>query len=86
MIVMFKMWRHGGDKEMSCRIVSTSIKHSETVVVPCKETKSASSLAYPLRTDVTVDLRIWSLGGPPEEKGIFQNVPGVITPEPVNWY
>lgn len=86
MIAMFKMWRHGGEKEMSCRLNNISIKHSETVVVPCNGSGSAVSLAYPLRTDITIDMRIWSAGGPPADKGLFQNVPGVITPEPVDWY
>ena len=97
MIVMFKMWLHGGVNEMSCKLNNVVLKHSETVVMPCRAPGTfvdsvlpsatdvnLANLAYPLRTDVSIDLRIWSLGGPPQDAG--QNIPNLVAPEPIDWY
>lgn len=53
LIVKFKMWLVGGKDTMSCRIRSITVKHSDTIV-------GQGDNAYPLRTDITVDLRLWT--------------------------
>lgn len=59
LIVLFKMWKHGGSEPMSARLKSVSVSHGNTIVVPDGDTE----MAYPLQTDVSVDLRLWSKGG-----------------------
>jgi hypothetical protein len=78
LVVYFKMWKFGGEKAMSCRIKNIDVKHSETIVAP----NGDPSKAYALRTDLTVELRIWSMGGPQQT----QKLPGLITSEPPDWY
>jgi len=78
LVVMFKMWRHGGANEMSCRIRGVDVKHSDSIVVP----DGVVSDAYALRSDVTIDLRIWSKGGIQK----IQDVPGLRTAQPPDWY
>jgi hypothetical protein len=57
--VRFRMWYFGGKDPMSFRIKGVDVKHSETLVAPNGDV----SKAYALRTDVTVDLRMWITGG-----------------------
>lgn len=95
LIVYFKMWRHGGEREMSCRIGSVNVKHSETVVLPCTASVGVplttspgnidavrAAMAYPLRTDITIDLKLWTKGGPIKA----QNLAGLVTEETPDWY
>lgn len=82
LVVKFQMWRLGGDKEMSCRIKGVDIKHSDTIVSPCNGGVINPKLAYPLRTDITVDLRIWTKGGPQKT----QNLEGLELDEVPEWY
>lgn len=78
LVVAFKMWYHGGEKPISSRIKGVSVKHSETIIVPGGNVNRA----YPLRTDVTVDLRLWTKGGPLAT----QDLPDLVTVEDPNWY
>jgi hypothetical protein len=82
LVVKFKMWKLGGDDEMSCRIRSIDVKHSDTIVVPCGDNGPQVQLAYPLRTDITVDLRIWTQGGPKAT----QELEGLLPDETPDWY
>jgi hypothetical protein len=78
LVVRFKMWYFGGEKSMSCRIKSIDVKHSETIVAP----NGDASKAYPLRTDVTVELRMWTKGGPQKT----QDLEGLEIQEQPGWY
>jgi hypothetical protein len=90
LVVFFKMWNHGprqligGDvaqkksEEMSCRLKSVDVKHSDTIIVP----NGNVDLAYALRSDVTVELRIWTKGGPQET----QDLPGLKQEVTPDWY
>jgi hypothetical protein len=72
--VMFHMWCIGGTKEITARIRTIDVKYGETLVFPpggayvnpvtgARTTVTgASDRAFPLRTDITVDLRIWTKG------------------------
>lgn len=83
LIAYFQMWRHGGTKEMTCRIRSVDVKHSETVVAPCVNNRPRVQDAYPLRTDITVELRLWTKGG--REKQV-QDLAPLKDAELVEWY
>jgi hypothetical protein len=59
--VYFKMWSIGGignETDASCRIRAVDVKHGDTIIVPSGD----YDLAFPLRTDVTLDLRLWTKG------------------------
>ncbi len=59
LVVYFKMWNHGGQEEMTCRILQFDIAHSKSIVVPDGDVDKA----YPLRTNVSCDLRLWTKTG-----------------------
>lgn len=56
--IQFHMWCIGGDKPTTGRIASVDVKYGETLVFP----PSLSDRAFPLRTEITVDFRLWSQG------------------------
>lgn len=82
LIVFFRMWKHGGENEMSARIKSVDVKHSETIVTHCRPGDQKIKEAYPLRTDVTIELRLWTKGGQVETA----DIKGLKQSEEVNWY
>lgn len=83
LVVFFKMWKLGGDKEMTFYIRGIDVKHSDTIVSPCQGNPTAAAdLAYPLRTDITLDLRLWTRGGPES----FQDLQRLIQDEEPKWY
>lgn len=56
LIVMFWAWNIGGKAPMSFRLKSSNIKHGQTLVGSGKD-------AFPLRTDVAVELKTWAKVG-----------------------
>lgn len=81
LILFFQMWAHGDPsigKQMSCRIKSVDVKHTDTIVAP----NGDPSVAYPLRTDIVVDLRLWTKGGPEPT----QDLEGLLPNEEQFWY
>jgi len=71
LIVKFKMWRHGDPRDaMTARIKAIDVKHGETIVCDNVDGRRGaaggancgSAFIFPLRTDITVDLRLWSQG------------------------
>lgn len=75
-IVNFKMWSIGGPNPMTFRLVSAGIKHSNTIVAPTagvvrdgnqSNARIDPQIAYPLRTDITLQLRSWTGKGNSEE-------------------
>ena len=56
--VMFKMWCIGGQEEITARIVTVDVKYGEALVYSGSDMRKA----YPLRTDIVVDLRVWTKG------------------------
>lgn len=57
LVVMLRMWCIGGLQEMTARIVTIDVKYGEALVYGGDVTQ-----AFPLRTDITVDLRLWTKG------------------------
>ena len=55
LVCKFKMWAIGGTEEMTCRIVNVGVKYSDTIV-------GVGDNAFPLRTDLTLDVRMWTAG------------------------
>lgn len=84
LIVMFKHTWLTGEQEWSCRIKSVNVKHSENLV-------GEPGLVYPLRTDITVDLRLWTTGQPRDDNNTQQTVQAIpeLSGQPVFsdlWY
>jgi hypothetical protein len=82
LIVFFKMWNFGGSDTMSCRIKSVDVKHSETIVTHCTGGNKNYDKAYPLRTDITIELRLWTRGSKVET----QDLKGLKREEETKWY
>lgn len=76
LVVKFRYGQHTGGDTMTCRVTDISVKHSETLVGTGKN-------IYPLRTDVAVELRLWTKGGSGEK---LQNIPALADKEKAEWY
>ena len=63
LICGFKYGLYGDQSRFSARIKSIDVKHSDTLVMPSDGFNVDTTLAFPLRTDVTIDLRLWTKGG-----------------------
>lgn len=64
--VNFKMWAIGGILSQFCaRIISANISHGKAIIVPSGNYNDEPdvSRAFPLRTDISIDLRLWTAGG-----------------------
>ncbi len=81
LVVQFRMWGFGGDL-ISCRIKGVDVKHSDTIVVPDGDPK----LAYPLRSDVSVEMRLWTKGVGNNADKPVQDLQGLHDNEPPEWY
>ncbi len=58
LVVKFKMFAHGGETSMSARILNVNVKHGETKVI--QDAFGRSNEVFPLRSDISVDLRLWT--------------------------
>jgi len=79
LIVVFQYGLFGGTKKITARIKSIDVKHGDTIIIPGGDAKKA----FPLRTDITVDLRLWTKGAPTE--GI-QDIQGLTTHATPEWF
>ncbi len=94
LIVRFKMWNHGDDQLMTCRVKNIDVKHSDTIVAPCINGKIKTQKAFPLRTDISIELRIWTEGGPVDDKNAALaalaektvDLKGLVSAERPGWY
>jgi hypothetical protein len=86
----FKYCLYGDQTRFSARIKAIDVKHSDTIVIPRigREVATASingintALAFPLRSEVTVELRLWTQGGASSK----QNLYNLQEKEGPNWY
>lgn len=65
LVIGFQMWCIGGDRQFTGRITNIEVKYGETMVFPPNTPdfpSGGSDRAFPLRTDITVDFRLWSKG------------------------
>ena len=61
LVVEFWAWCIGGSTPISARIVGIDVKYGETMVFPpASNTESGGTSAFPLRTDITIDFRLWT--------------------------
>lgn len=85
LVLYLKLWQllptDNQAQEASCRIKGVDVKHSDTLISQAGDGPDIDS-TYPLRTDITIDLRLWTKGGPAET----QDLEGIRTAEHVNWY
>lgn len=76
LICKFQMWYHGDPyNPFTARMVAGDIKHGKTLYVPTVSLAGATDVrrAYPLRTDIGVDLRLWTNGR--DDEGSKQDLP-----------
>jgi hypothetical protein len=101
LIIDFRMWRHGDPyKSMTARIKQIDVKHGETIVTdnPAARTRVRQSgggfgppsglgwnTIFPLRTDITVDLRLWSKSKA-GQRGTYQDLGRLRDVTPPLWY
>lgn len=84
LVVVLKMWAIGGKDTITARIKAVNVKHSETLIGP-------SDRAYPLRTDITLDMALWTRGAT-VKNGFIEignetiNIKDLRENQPVDWY
>lgn len=78
LIVRLKMWMIGGATEMTAYLKSVDVKYGETML-------GAGNQAYPLRTDITAEVRLWSKADIDKEQQVV-DVKGLAEALPVDWY
>ena len=86
LVCQFRYALYGGKSgTMSARIKSIDVKHSDTIIIPTGGFGVLlPSKSFPLRTDINVELRLWTKGGPGGEKvQKFDDLYDQLTPE---WY
>ena len=87
MIIVGQFCNHGDpDHAMTFRLKGVDVKHGETLVTHCDTTSEKTrnyKEAYPLRTDITLDLRMWTNGG---VTNVVQNFAGLKLKEHPKWY
>jgi len=96
LVVKFKMWRHGDPRDhMTARIKAIDVKHGETIVSDNADGRRGASggggggsdSIFPLRTDITVDLRLWSHGSSAAfGEGPHQRLLALLPSTPPLWY
>lgn len=80
LVVDFRYILFGNPAEhMSARIKSIDVKHGDTLVFPPGQV----SQAFPLRTDINVELRLWTKGGSEEQTQDLARLFVKLTPD---WY
>ena len=77
LVCKFKYGLFGSQEAFSARIKSIDVKHGDTIVMP----EGDSTLAFPLRSDISVDLRLWTRGG--NDKQSLPSLKDKLTPQ---WY
>jgi len=76
LVCKFKYGLFGGQDAFSARIKSIDVKHGDTIVMP----DGNASLAFPLRSDISIDLRLWTSS---KGKQSLDGLKNQLTPE---WY
>lgn len=57
LVLHLKMWGIGGNEPVSARLTNIGVKYGDAIV-------GTGDDAFPLRTDLTLDIRIWTMGAP----------------------
>lgn len=79
LICKINMWGIGGADTMTCRLTNIGVKYSDTIV-------GVGGEAHFLRTDLTLDIRLWTKGGDAEAGEKVVDVPGLRDFESKDWY
>jgi hypothetical protein len=69
LIVFFKMWKFGGDKEMTCRLGAINVSHGKALYIPndgSEPTNDQLDRAHPVVTNIKVDMQLWTRGNATE--------------------
>ena len=98
LVVQLGLWAHtadldnpdGPNYQMSCRIKNVNVKHSVTMIIPTSASSPGAppqlvpKLAYPLRTDVSLEIRLWT--NLIAADGKATDIKSIAADELPNWY
>lgn len=62
LVAHLRLWDIGGDQLMTARILDVSISHGKSLI-------GRPDVAFPLRTDVKIDVKLWTRGGVAQASG-----------------
>ncbi len=82
LVLIIKLAGIGGTSEMTGRMTNVNVNYSETLV----SSNVASNNLFPLRTDVSIGLRLWTRNAEEKTSEGIQNVPGLSNNVKVDWY
>lgn len=69
LVVDFKYIGFGNQEAITCYIRGIDVKHGDTLVLNPEE----PSTSFPLRTDITLDMRVWVRSDNQDVKGLYEN-------------
>lgn len=75
MIVFFRYPWLTGSSSWSCRLTNVNVKHGETLV-------GTPNNIFPLRSDISVDLRLWTTGAVKRDDPTAVQRTAALSPEP----
>lgn len=81
LVCYLRFWAIGGAKQMSGRLSSVDVKYGDTLVVP----NNNPGLAFPLRTDMSVDIKLWGTGKLDSLDHNLTDIEGLMNAPP-DWY
>ena len=85
LVVKFRYVLFGDpDRTENFRVKSIDVKHSDTIICPVRSVReNFIEDSYPLRTDITIDLRLWTKGGAKEKIQALKDLKDTENPQ---WY
>jgi hypothetical protein len=83
LVCYFKYILFGSQNSWTARINSIDVKHGDTIVTEIGDRAFRADASFPLRTDITVDLRLWTKGGADEKT---QDLQPLKPNEVFEWY
>jgi hypothetical protein len=88
LVVLFRLWAVGGPERISALIKNIDVKYGDTIVTDYNPIRTFSRIdhSFYLRTDVTVDLRIWTRGVGEGADEVLQDIENLIPTAPPEWY
>lgn len=89
LVVFFKLWAVGGPDQISALIKNVDVKYGDTIVTeygPIRTLNRIGDHSFFLRTDITIDLRIWTKGIGEGANDKLQDIDPLIDAAPPEWY
>jgi len=83
LICYFKYGLYGDQSVFSSRIKRIDVKHGDSTIIPSTRGIINTTQAFPLRSDVTIDLRLWTAGMADQKK---QDIDQLNPKQYYEWY